>query len=164
MRNIFTILLLFIFLMINGCNKNLQQQIINDIEDSCKKKECIVRMDNITNFQWDSMIVFTPSAGPNTYSKLGIDYAIDDQLIMAFYKSRHIVYIRDELYDPEKPRKLSFELPFNKSDYKILPRDSAIFRVKKENVSGENLYVLIPITGDEYVSKKYKGDQVSPIK
>lgn len=155
MKKINTILIIFLFLLLFGCQAKetyLTQNIIKSIDNGCgKNNTCQIRMKDITDFKWDKMVVFQVGSSDVEVSKaLGVEYKNSTDLIsgLVFAYQGKIVHEERVPYDPEKPSKLNYivKKQFEKPNSASFTPQNAIFRGTKETIDGVSYYSIIALS------------------
>ena len=131
-----------------GCNISLQKEIIFHIEKTCNENEpCIVRIQEITDFEWDNMYVFKVGVSLETINHvIGFEYPYftDVAYRVIFTKSNAVVYHEDTFPYPERrlDRQVFFEIPSDTMKYLSLSKDEAIFVSERILDNNDKYYVL----------------------
>lgn len=129
-------------------NSNLNKKIIefiNSNPDNCK-----IKVEDITNFKWDKMVIFEVGSSNIEISKvLGIKYKDSTDLmsgIVFVYKNK-IIYSERQPYNPERPNKLQYLVKYHlgEPNYKLLTPDNAVLQGNRENIDGIYYYSVKPI-------------------
>ena len=145
-------ILMFALMMLFGCSKSGQiEQRIGERINSCKPSEpCIVRITDLTDFQWDQMHVFEYGARLDEIEKaLGTSFPnyVEFTRRLVFLKDGKIVYREDEPTDIEGP--VNGKVCFGDESYTdphwLFTPDNAVFRAKKKEFDGGVYYTLTQI-------------------
>jgi len=126
----------------------MQDKIIDNIEKNERGDSCVVKIINITSFDWDEMYVFREDCSLEEVNKqLGFKYPYFEDVArrIVFIKSRKVVYHEEESPDPDKKSKLEFILGNDTRKVIVLTRESAIFSVKRKDLFGWIYYELKPL-------------------
>ncbi len=143
------ILLIIIASIISSCNSSMQDKIINNIQKSCQKDSCIVKMSAITPFDWEKMYVFREGADLQEINKqLGFNYPYfkDVAKRLIFIKSNKIIYHEDEFPYPDKKPVNKIFFIFRNDSIKSMSftKESAVFYVSRQSSGKFFNYILTP--------------------
>ncbi len=145
MKTIFLAIFLALFLVYSfGCfKKTVEDKIVSHIEKSCKEFPCIIRIKEITDFNWDKMYVFDYSADVGEIEKVVGVYIPNTTRL-----TRKIIFTENGKvvsYD-ELPTNIenivNNEIVFDNIrdySYKIYTIENAVFEAQKY-LSGDNTY------------------------
>jgi len=137
---------LLVTLLFTGCKNSLKEDIINNIDDNCKANSgCIVRIKDVTKFNWNKLFVFGAwTSSDSIKSKINLPYSgedvPDDYVRLIFIDNNKICYEEDILQLDNFNSTLIFPGlidSLNKARVNYFSPLSAIFNVKKgKNDSG----------------------------
>jgi len=142
-----SILFTVCIVVLSACKKNLQERILIDIYSECKKKECVINIKNVTDFNWNRMYIFSVQASQEEMNKaMGFTYNgwsdLTSQIVFTLNDS--IVYVEKDSYDPDAPSKINFGEDNDTAHCMMFTPATAIFRVHKEPIK-KVCYTLLPI-------------------
>jgi len=140
-------ILIFPFL-VYSCQNSIQDKIVDNIKKNVQGDSCVVKMVNITSFNWDKMYVFSENSGLEDVNKqLGFEYPYFEDIAkrIIFTKSKKVVYHEEEFPDPDKKSKLEFILGNGTTKAMVFTRETAIFSAKKKDFFGWIYYELKPL-------------------
>ena len=147
----FCILTLASILML-GCSKSgLIEQRIGERVNRCKPDApCIIRIKDLTDFQWDQMHVFSSGARPDDIEKaLGAPFPdyVEFQRRIVFLKDGKIVHREDEPTDIERlvDGEVSFAESYTEPAHWLFTPDTAVFRATKKEFEGGVYYTLTQV-------------------
>jgi len=129
------IIILFFSVFIFSCDYN-KADLFGKINKKYKNGS-FLKMQDITDFEWDSMYVFKPGCELEYINTvLGFDYTyykdIGDRII--FVKNKKVTYYEDKFPNPSPSSGdeiLSFEFKKDTIKYICFDKKNAIFKVKK---------------------------------
>lgn len=139
-------------LAVSGCGaNNIETRIAGRVRAQCETPNpCIVRISDLTDFQWDEMYVFLYSASVDQMEQvLGAPVTEKDEF------SRKVVFrwqgkvVRYEELPTDVSNLVDGEVVFDVADreyYKLYSVDSAVFRVEKKEFSNGIYYELRQVT------------------
>ena len=83
-------------LVFTGCVKTLNDKLYSKIKKDCETLDsCIIEIEDVTDFKWDTMYVVFPNATPEELEKVfgaaGISFW-DESMNLIFYENGSIVY------------------------------------------------------------------------
>jgi len=145
-----SILTLASFLLLGCSRSGLIEQRIGDRVDSCQPNtSCIVKIKELTSFQWDKMFVFSYGASPEYIEKalgLPLPEYVEFQRRFVFLKDGRIVYREDEPTDIEGvvDGQVSFAGMYTEPSYLSFTPETATFSAAKREYSKKVVYVLTP--------------------
>ncbi|MFW6281929.1 MAG: hypothetical protein ACOC1O_03950 [bacterium] len=146
---IIIVLIILTVTVISCSNKSLTEKIITIINTKCKNQNnCLISINEITDFKWDKMFVFKPGATLQEINEaLGIKYKgkPDIKHIIVFMNNDNIVYLEEKIYNPEKPSKVFFNFNDLEENYMIFKKDDAFLKVVTKNVDGKIYYSITPL-------------------
>jgi len=144
-------LILYVLLLQNGCGKNIYEKISDQIINKCQseKDECIISMEEITNFEWDKMYVFKEEATLEEIEEaLGFKYKYFDDVArrIVFVADNKVTYHEDEFPYPSKEPagKVFFQFKDDAKPYMLFHRKKANFKIRKKKINGDLYFYLIP--------------------
>lgn len=141
-------ILIILSIFICSCQSSIQDKIIDEIQQSRHKDSCIIKMTNITSFDWDTMYFFGTNADLSYINKrLGFNYPYFDDIAnrIVFVKSKKIVYHDDKFTYPEKKDLVVFSFEDGKTKFMSFTPKTAIFIAKKIDFYGDSFYELSPV-------------------
>lgn len=144
-------LLIVIFFVFIGCSKSFDEKVANRIEESCGSQDtskCLVDINELTDFDWDSLYVF---GGLMTVAELNralgfecnCDHLPDNYYRLVFTKGKSIVY-ESQYYGLDgkvqfRPVEMNAEIKFSRGQSKF-------FVTKKSNtLTTSSFYDLYPV-------------------
>ena len=133
-------------LLLCGCSKRLEESIAQRIDETCKSSEpCVLRIKDLTHFEWDKMYVFEYSAELyDIETALGTSFPdfVQFRRRMVFLKGGRIVYREDEPTDIERilDGQVVFDIP-DAEVYRVYGPD-AEFLATKRKVDERTYYAL----------------------
>ena len=124
----------------------VEQRIGAQVLNCAPSTPCIVRIRELTDFQWDQMHVFDYGASLDEIQKtLGTDYSdfVEFRRRMVFLQDGRIVHREDEPTDIERPvnGEVSFAELAQPLHASYTP-ETAVFRAEKKTVNGGVYYSL----------------------
>jgi hypothetical protein len=138
----------FVLPIMISCSKSgIIEQKIGDRINACKPTEvCIIKIKELTDFQWDKMYVFTSGARNEHIDKaLGMKYpnSVEFTRLMVFTKDGKIVHREEEPTSVENivNGEISFKGSYVDRYYLYTP-DTASFRAKKTEFKEGSYYKL----------------------
>lgn len=143
-----------IFLSLIGCqvmNNKVTENIIRTIDNECDQNNtCTVSMKDITDFDWDRMVVFGLGSSNSEISEaLGVEYRELRDLMsgMVFVYNNKIVYQEMIDYDPERPSKLRIIIEHKTGEPNCagFTPDTAVFKSSKNNIDEVYYYQIIAV-------------------
>ena len=145
------ILSLTLFLVLGCSRSGLIERRIGERVDSCKPDtSCIVKIKELTSFQWDKMFVFSHGASPEYIEKaLGtpLPEYVEFQRRIVFLKDGAIVHREDEPTDIEGT--VDGEVRFaglnTEPSYLSFTPDTAAFSAAKGESSKKVVYLLTQV-------------------
>lgn len=144
---VLTLLILLMF----GCSKSrvIEQRIGKRIDDCKSADACIIRIKDLTDFQWDKMYVFEYGARLEQIEKaLGTKYPdyVEFKRRIVFLKGGGIVHREDEPTDIERlvNGQVSFAESYTNPVWSFTP-ETAVFRGEKKEFSEGVYYVLTQV-------------------
>jgi hypothetical protein len=144
-------ILTFIMLLMFGCSKSgtIEQRIGRRLDDCKSAEACIIKIRDLTDFQWDKMCAFEYEASLDQIEKaLGTKFPdyVEFKRRMVFLKDGKIVHREDEPTDIEGlvNGQVSFGESYTNPVWSLTP-DTAVFTGKKEEFSGGIYYVLTQV-------------------
>lgn len=140
-------ILIFSFL-VYSCQNSIKDRIVDNIEKSGQEDSCIVKMVNITSFDWDKMYVFRDNSGLEEVNKqLGFEYPYFEDIAkrIIFTKSKKVIYHEEEYPDPDKKSKLEFIFRNDTIKTMVFTRETATFSSKRKELFGWIYYELKPL-------------------
>jgi hypothetical protein len=137
--------------LIFGCQSNMQKKIVNKINQQCKTTDtCIVRMSDVTDFEWEKMYVFNENSRLEEINKLlGFNYEYFEDVArrIIFTKSNKVVYHEDDFpYPEESPKgKVFFKLGNDTLHYRVFLMKNAVFKTERKEIESAVYYELTPL-------------------
>jgi len=138
---------IFLFIILISCNTNtFDNKIINKIENTCKENSCLVKIKDLTNFDWENMYVFKYNATFEEISKaIGIappHYKEFTRKII-FTLNEKIVYFEEEKANIEGliDNEVVFDIP-DSVNFKKYTLQNAIFKTYKKEYKNGNYYEM----------------------
>lgn len=141
------IMILIIPILVCACQNSIQDKILKNIKKNGKGDSCLVKMVDITSFDWDKMYVFSENSSlEEVNQQLGFEYPYFKDIAkrLIFVKSKKVVYHEEEYPDPEKKSKLEFVFGNDTTKVMAFTRKTAVFSVKKNNLYDWIYYDLKP--------------------
>ena len=144
-------LIIIILFAIIGCSKSFDERVANRIEESCSSKvtsKCLVDINELTDFDWDSLYVF---GGLMTVAELNqalgfecnCDHLPDNYYRLVFTKGKSIVY-ESQYYGLDG--KVQFRSVEMNTEIKFSKNQSKFFVTKKSNTLTTGFfYDLYPV-------------------
>jgi hypothetical protein len=131
---------------------DINEKIIDLIDKkSGNKNYCTFNMCEVTNFNWDKMLVYDLGSSNLEISKaLDIEYkeSVDLMTGLLFVNDNKIIFKEQVLYDPEHPNKLQYIVKDCNNNvepsYRLFLRENAIFKGIKSEVDGVYYYRIEP--------------------
>ena len=127
-------------------SRKFEMKMVSVINANCRgRSECLLRLQDVTDFEWDKMVVFGYGASDSEVEHvLGIkDHRGGEfQRNIVFTKEGKIVFHEEEPVDVERP--LRDEVIFNFSsgaDYAIYPHN-VVFKVSEKSSTNGRYYEL----------------------
>jgi hypothetical protein len=145
MRKLMILILAF---LVYSCQNSIQDNIVNNIQKNEHKDSCVVKIVNITPFDWDKMYVFCKNSGlEEVNQQLGFEYPYFEDIAkrIIFTKSKKVVYHEEEYPDPDKKNKLEFTFGNDTTNVMVFTKKTAIFSAKKKEFCGWIYYELKPM-------------------
>jgi len=142
------IIILILTFLVCSCQSSIQDKILSNIKKNGQRDSCVLKIVDITSFDWDKMYVFSKNSGlEEVNQQLGFEYPYFEDIAkrLIFTKSKKVVYHEEEYPDPEKKSKLEFIFANDTTKVMEFTRKTAVFSVKKKTFFGWNYYVLKPL-------------------
>lgn len=142
------ILIGLMVLVVSGCGfNNIESKIASRVRAQCQTpKPCIVRISDLTDFQWDEMYAFTYSASSDQIEQIiGVPLAEKVQFTRKVVFRWNGKVVHYEELPTQVDNFLDGQVDFDISDkdfYKLYPIDSAVFRVDKKEFENGIYYEL----------------------
>jgi hypothetical protein len=131
-----------------GCSRSgaVERQIGNRVNSCVPSAPCIVKIKDVTDFQWDQLHVFEYGASLDEIRKfLGTDYPdyVEFKRRLVFLKDGRIIHREDEPTDVERPvnGEVSFAESHTNPHWSFTP-ETAVFRAEKKTFNGGVYYAL----------------------
>jgi hypothetical protein len=142
----------FILLAVSGCGcNNLEGKIAGKVRAQCEtSKPCIVRISDLTDFQWDEMYAFRYSASIDQIQQV-IGVLVTEKVQFTrklVFRLRGKVVHYEELptqVDNFLDGQVDFDIP-DKDFYKLYRVNSAVFRVNKKEFENGIYYELSQVS------------------
>lgn len=141
---------LFVSIIISEKGK-LSNQICDTIDDECDyNNECVIKMDEITDFAWDKMLLYEVMSSETEISKaLGVEFkeSVDLSGGMVFVKDDKVVYHESFLHNPDHLSKLQIYVGLIEGEgdkYPVFTPDDAIFVGSRREIDGKYRYWIKP--------------------
>jgi hypothetical protein len=140
MRPIFKVCFLVLILGFQSCQTGIQEKLFNKIVKDCPNKDtCIVSLNSITDFKWDTVYIFDPSNHLEAIDKvLGFHYEYWEDIAnrIIFTEKRAVVYHEDHFPKPSEPEKnkVFFSFDSDSIHYMKLTAKDAIFLAVRNKV------------------------------
>ena len=135
-----------------GCSRSglLERRVGERVERCQTGAPCVVRMKDLTGFQWDKMYVFSYGAElSDIETALGTSFPNFVQFTrrLVFLKDGKIVYREDEPTDIEHAvdGEVSFAGMDAQPSYLMFTPETAVFSAKRQEHSHGVLYLLTPL-------------------
>lgn len=129
----------------------LSNRICETIDDKCDdNNECVIKMDEITDFSWDKMLLYQVGSSESEISKaLGIEFkdSVDISSGIVFVKDDEIVYHESFFLDPDHLPKLQIIVGLIDGEgekYPVFSPDDAIFVGRRWESDGKYCYLIEP--------------------
>jgi hypothetical protein len=142
------LLMAFIVLAANACGgNNIESKIASRVRAQCETaKPCIIRISDLTDFQWDEMYAFRYSASSDQIEQvIGVPLTETGQFTrkVVFRWRGKVVHYEDlpTQVDNFVDGQVDFDIPDN-SFYKLYSVDSAVFHVDKREFESGIYYDL----------------------
>jgi hypothetical protein len=142
------LMILILPFLVYSCQNSIQDKIVNDIKKNGQEDSCVVKMVNITSFDWDKMYIFRKNSGlEEVNQQLGFEYPYFEDIAkrIIFTKSKKVVYHEEEYPDPDKKSKLEFTFGNDTTKVMVFTKKTAIFSAKKKEFYGWIYYELKPL-------------------
>jgi hypothetical protein len=140
-----------ILLLTFGCSRSgLVERRIGERVNACKPTiTCVVRITDVTDFQWDQMHVFEYTASRDTIEKsLGTQFPNYTEFTrrIIFLRSGRIVHREDEPTDFERlvNGQVSFAESYTEPHWSYTP-ETAVFRAQKQQFEGGAYFTLTQV-------------------
>lgn len=131
-----------------SCSRSgeVERAIGNRVNACVPSAPCIVKIKDVTNFQWDQLHVFEHGATLAEIEKaLGTDSPdyVEFKRRLVFLKEGRIIHREDEPTDIERPvnGQVSFAGSYNSPHWSFTP-ETAVFRAEKKTFDGGVYYAL----------------------
>ena len=141
----------FIVVIIISEKGKLSNRICETIDDKCdENNECIIKMDEITDFAWDKMLLYQVMSSESEISQaLGVEFndSVDLSSGMIFVKNDEIVYHESFFSDPDHLSKLQIYVGLIAGEgekYPVFTPDDAIFVGQRRESDGKFHYWIKP--------------------
>jgi len=149
MKYTIRIIVFFQLLSFSSCQREIKDKIFAKLQlDSAKQDSCILVLNNITDFNWDTVYIVEPSVTLDELNKvLGFYYPfwddIADRIIFTF--ERRVVYHEDKFPYSDVPTNEHVYFSFDKDtgDYIKLANKNAIFTAIRSQSYDYITYKLI---------------------
>ena len=142
------IIILILPFLVCSCQNSIQDKILSSFKENGQKDSCVIKILDITSFDWDKMYVFCTNSGlQEVNQQLGFQYPYFEDIAkrIIFTKSKKVVYHEEEYPDPEKKSKLEFILGNDTIKVMVFTRKNAIFYAKRKDFFGWIYYELKPL-------------------
>ena len=141
-------LITILVLALSGCgSNNIESKIASKVTAQCNTpKPCIIRISDLTDFEWDQMYVFRYSASIDQIEQvIGVPVTERAQFTrkVVFLWHRKVVHCEElpTQVDNFLNGQVDFDIP-DKDFYKLYPVGSGIFRVEKKEFENGIYYEL----------------------
>lgn len=138
-------------ILLAGCSRSgpIEQRIGERIDACNPTVPCLVRITDVTDFQWDQMHVFEAGASLDEVKKsLGTEFPgyVEFTRRIVFLKDGRIVHREDEPTDIERPvnGKVSFAESYTDPHWSYTP-ETAVFRAEKKQFDRGAYYTLTQV-------------------
>ena len=138
-------IVVFVLTAFFSCKSSIEKRVARQA-NKCQNENCKVRVADLTDFQWDKMVVFNYSISDAVVNDaIWFDYKnYDDQTRpWIFIKNNRIVYAENNPAGIEGP--VEGEVAFDGPDslkFMVYTPKTAIFSVKKETANNKSYYLL----------------------
>jgi len=142
------LLITIILILAYSCQNSIQDKIVSNIQKNGQGDSSILKIVDITSFDWDKMYVFCENSGlEEVNQQLGFEYPYFEDIAkrIIFTKTKKVVYHEEEYPDPEKKSKLEFILGKDTTKVMAFTRRTAVFTAKKKIFFGWIYYELKPL-------------------
>ena len=149
MKKAFVFLILIVLVVCQAAKSRLTENIKKTIdENGGESVYCYFNMRDVTDFQWDKMVVYDPGASNDEISEaLGVSFTDTTDLIcgMVFVFEDAIVHNEKiSFLSNHKPDRLFISLEEQEQNWKLITADNAIFRGSKSHNGSYYTYSIIP--------------------
>ena len=120
------------------------------MNDCVPSAPCIVKIKDVTDFQWDQLHVFEDGASLDEIQKsLGTDYSdyVEFKRRLVFLKDGRIIHLEDQPTDIERPvnGQVSFADSYPTNAHWSFTPETAVFRAEKKTFDGGVYYALTQV-------------------
>ena len=136
-------------LLLLGCSRSgaIEEKIGKRVNGCSASAPCIVKIKDLTDFQWDQMHVFEYNATQDQIQEsLGTDFPDYTEFTrrIVFLKSGKIIYREDEPTEIDRAvnGQVSFDPGSSTDPHSSFTPETAVFRAEKKQSSGGVYYVL----------------------
>lgn len=149
------ILLVIIFKKYISNEDKLSNKIMWYIDNNCyNSNTCILSMKEITDFEWDKMLMYQVGSSNTEISDLlGVEFkdSIDLSSGIIFIVNNKIVYEEHIFYHPEKPYKLLLYVGrmYGQPKYGVYTPNNAVFDGSRTEINGNFYYKIAPSVLDK---------------
>ena len=134
-----------------GCSRSgtVERQIGNRVKACTPSAPCIVKIKDVTEFQWDQLYVFESGASLDEIRKsIGTDYPdyVEFKRRLVFLKDGRIIHREDEPTDVEGPANGEVSFAESHSDRHLsFTPEKAVFRAEKKTFNDGVYYTLTQV-------------------
>ena len=149
------VLMVVIIIVALSNRSSLSNKIIKFIDNNCDKNNaCFIKMLEITDFEWDKMLIYQVGSSTTEISEaLGVEFkdSVDLMSGMVFVKENKIVYNQSIPYNPERPSKLLLHVGgiFREDNNKVFTPNDAIFKGSRIEKEGQLFYKIEPLYSND---------------
>jgi hypothetical protein len=140
-----------LLLTLNCTKSGLIEPLVVGRAKSCKPNtSCIIRMKELTDFEWDQMYVFSPGASQEFIEKsLGTPFPdyVEFKRRFVFLKAGKIVHREDDPTDIEHPidGQVSFAESYAEPSHWLFSPETAVFNAEKRVFGNGSIYIMTPV-------------------
>jgi hypothetical protein len=141
-------LIAFMLVAVSGCrSNNIESKVAGRVREQCETaKPCIIRISDLTDFQWDEMYAFSYSASIDQIEQIiGAPVTEKGQFTrkLVFRWQGKVVHYEElpTQVDNFLDGQVDFDIP-NNDPYKLYPVSSAVFRVDQKQFEDGTYYEL----------------------
>lgn len=150
------ILSIVIVVKVMSDKDKLSNRICETIDNNCNSNgECVIKMDEITDFAWDKMLLYQVGASASEISEvLGVEFKYTGHISsgMVFVKDDEIIYHESFFWNPEDYPKLQIfvqPIPGEGEEYPVFTPDDAVLFGKRFEIDGKLRYYIKPYENNQ---------------
>jgi hypothetical protein len=143
------LILISVSLIVLSCTKivTIEQRIVQKANSCNVQSSCVIRVKELTDFDWDEMHAFSEGASQQFIEKaLGIPFPdyVEFKRRIVFLKAGKLVHREDEPTDIEHPidGQVNFAESYAEPSHWSFSPETAVFNVERHKCSHGSIYLL----------------------